>query len=153
MSREATLLCFFVFLGLTDHPQEKKETIQKPPPAELKIPLEEAKRENPVKADENSIALGKRLFSSQCAMCHGTDGDGKGDLAVAMELKLLDYRDPAALKQMSDGELFYILSKGKGEMPAQGDRLSETQRWHLINFIRSLAKKEFLPKPKEEKLH
>ncbi len=68
-----------------------------------------------------------------------------------MNLKLRDYRDPAVLKDMTDGELFYIVSKGKGDMPGEGDRLSGTQRWHLVNFIRSLPKKESPPKPKEEK--
>jgi mono/diheme cytochrome c family protein len=104
-----------------------------------------------VKADANYISVGRRLYGSQCAMCHGKEGDGKGDLAEVMALKLRDYRDPGALKEMADGELFYILSKGKGKMPGEGERMNKTQRWHLINFIRSLAKKETPPKAKEEK--
>ena len=152
MRKRATLLLALLFFALGSLPQEKKkEAAQEAPVAEFKMPPEEAKRENPVKADTSSVAAGKRLFSSQCAMCHGKEGDGKGDLADVLELKLRDYRDPTALKEVTDGELFYILSKGKGKMPGEGGRMSPTQRWHLINFIRSLAKKDSPPKPKEEK--
>jgi mono/diheme cytochrome c family protein len=122
--------------------QEKKN--QAPaaaPAAEQKIPPEEARRENPLKGSAAAAAVGKRLYASQCAMCHGAEGDGKGDLADIMKLKLLDYRDPNALKNRTDGELFYILTKGRENMPGEEGRMKEEQRWQLITFIRSLAKK------------
>lgn len=74
-------------------------------------------------------------------MCHGQDGDGKGDLAESMGLQLRDFRDPKALKDFTEGELFYIVSKGKGKMPSNEDRTKPEQRWDLVNFIRSLTKK------------
>jgi mono/diheme cytochrome c family protein len=83
-------------------------------------------------------------------MCHGADGDGKGDLAVDMKLKVSDYRDPGALKDRTDGELFYIIKNGKGEMPPEGDRAKPDDVWNLVNFIRSLAKKEPVAKPKTD---
>ena len=48
------------------------------------IPPEETKRANPVKATLASIADGKKMYVTQCAMCHGAGGDGKGDLAADM---------------------------------------------------------------------
>ena len=149
MRRYAVVAATLLLLGPVSVAQEKKEPQKES--TEFKIPPEEAKRENPVKPTESSIAQGKRLFTSQCAMCHGKDGDGKGDLADVMKLKLRDYRDPAALKEMSEGELFYILSHGKGQMPEQEGRLKDEQKWQLINYIRSLAKKETPAKPKGEK--
>lgn len=74
-------------------------------------------------------------------MCHGANGDGKGEVAVDEKLKLKDYRDPAALKDMTDGELFYIIKNGKGQMPPEGDRLKAPELWNLVNYIRSLARK------------
>ena len=41
-----------------------------------------------------------------------------------------------------EDELFYVLDKGKRHMPGQEKRMKEEQKWHLVNFIRSLAKKE-----------
>ncbi len=123
----------------------------KQPPAEFKIPPDDVKKISPLKSDASTIADGKKLFGSQCYLCHGKDGDGKGELAAEMKLKLHDYHDAAALKDKTDGELFYILSKGKGEMPGEGDRLSETQRWQLIAYIRSLAGKPAAAGAKDEK--
>jgi mono/diheme cytochrome c family protein len=112
------------------------------PAAEYKIPPEAAKLANPVKPTPASIAQGKKMYDIDCQVCHGKDGDGKGDLAADMKVKLADYRDPAALKERSDGELFYIIKNGKGEMASEGDRAKPEAMWNLVNYIRSLAKKE-----------
>ncbi len=151
MWKEVAVVSTLVFLGVAWSPQENKKSAQEPPPPEFKIPPEEAQRQNPVKPTPSSIAVGKRLYGFDCAMCHGKEGDGKGDLAEPMGLKLRDYRDPAALKDMTDGQLFYILSKGKGKMPGNEDRMKPEQRWHIISYIRSLAKKQSPAKPKEAK--
>jgi mono/diheme cytochrome c family protein len=124
--------------------QEKKPSesrAQEAKPAEeSKIPAEAAQKPNPVKPTEASIEAGKKFFSTQCVMCHGKEGDGKGDLAQEMELKLRDYRQPDALKGFTDGELFYILTNGRGKMPGQGNRMPEEQKWNVVNYLRSLAK-------------
>ena len=119
--------------------------------ADQKIPPDEAKKENPVKADSGSIGQGRRFYETQCKMCHGADGNGKGDLAEPMELKLRDYRDPEALKDFTDGELSYIILKGRGKMPDQEGRVKQEQVWHLVNYIRSLAKKPPAAKAEEKK--
>lgn len=110
-------------------------------PAESKIPPEAAKLPNPVKPTPASLAQGKKSYGFDCAMCHGKDGDGKGDLAEDMKLKLADYRDPAALKDFTDGELFYIIKNGKGEMTGEGDRAKADEIWDMVNYVRSFAKK------------
>jgi len=117
-------------------------------PAEFTIPPEAAKRTNPMKSTETSLAEGRRAYKTQCAMCHGAKGDGKGELAEVMQLQLRDWNDPTALKGFTDGELFFIMDKGKGKMPGQEGRMKPAQQWHLVNFIRSLAKKERAEKPK-----
>jgi mono/diheme cytochrome c family protein len=128
---------------------QQKETQEKKAPekeAEFKIPPEEAKKENTVKPTPTSVAAGAHIYESQCKMCHGPEGDGKGDLAIELKLKMRDYRDPEALKGFTDGELNYILTTGKGRMPGQGERMTAEQRWNLINYFRSLSKKEPPPK-------
>lgn len=127
--------------------QAKNQETKKESPAQ-EIPPEAAKRANPVKPTAESIAAGKGLFATQCTMCHGAEGNGKGDLAVELKLKPPDWTDPAAHKDRTDGALFYVLTKGHGAMPGQEDRLKDEQKWNLINFIRSLAKKEPAEKSK-----
>jgi mono/diheme cytochrome c family protein len=96
---------------------------------------------NPVKPTAESIARGKKLYGYDCAMCHGKDGGGKGDEAENMKMKIRDLRDPSALKERTDGELFYILKNGKGQMPPE-DRGGPEALWNLINYIRSFASKK-----------
>jgi mono/diheme cytochrome c family protein len=110
-------------------------------PSDFKVPPEIAKQTNPVKPTAASQAQAKKTYNIDCAMCHGKDGDGQGDLAIDMKLQLLDYRDPAALKDRSDGELFFIIQKGKGEMSGQGDRSKPDDVWSLVTYIHSFARK------------
>ena len=102
---------------------------------------QDATQVNPVKATPESLAQGKKYYGYDCAMCHGENGDGKGDVAVDEKLKLKDYRDPAALQNMSDEELFNIIKNGKGQMPPEGNRVKATELWNLVNYIRSLSHK------------
>ena len=138
-------LAWLSFLIVTAGAQE--------PPAEWKIPPEEAKRENPVKTSEASTSSGKRTYKIDCEMCHGEKADGKAELAESMELKLRDLRDPATLKDYTDGGLAYLIQKGKGKMPGEEGRLKGNQVWDLVNFLRSISKKEesTQEKPKEAK--
>ena len=115
------------------------------------IPEKDAQLANTVKPTESSIAAGAKFYSSQCAMCHGKDGDGKGDLAQQMELKMPDYRKPETLAKFTDGELYYILTNGMGKMPAEGERTPAEKKWNVINYMRSLSKpnagEKTAPKP------
>jgi mono/diheme cytochrome c family protein len=132
--------------------QEKsKEEAQAELPKPLVIPEEEKNRKNPVPADEESLEIGRKLYTSQCALCHGEKGDGKGDLATDLKLTVPDFTTAEWKKKRTDGELFYIMSTGHGRMPGQGDRLREVQRWHLVNSLRTLAPEEEKPKSPEKK--
>lgn len=131
--------------------QEAKPQEEKAPQAEapkpLEIPEEEKVRKNPISAGPNSVEAGHRLYRSQCALCHGEKGDGRGELAQELKLTVPDFTSAAEQKKRTDGEFFYIITEGHDEMPAQKERLRPEQKWHLINFIRSLAPPE---KPKKD---
>ena len=103
------------------------------------VPGDYASKMNPVKPTAESQARAKKMYGWDCAMCHGDTGDGKGDVAVEQKLTLRDYRDPASLKSMSDGEIFYIIQKGKGQMPAEGDRAKPDEIWNLVIYLRRMA--------------
>ncbi len=124
--------------------QEKAES------AEPKMTPEDAARKNPVPPAPEGLAEARKFFGYNCAMCHGKEGDGKGDLAIEMKLELHDWRDASSIEKMTDGELFYIVSKGKGKMPGEGDRASEKMRWNYVNLVRSFGKKGTGDKTKAE---
>jgi len=103
------------------------------------IPAEAAHQANPVKPTPESLAQGKKYYGYDCAMCHGNNGDGKGDVAISEKFKIGDFTDPATLKGRTDGELFYIIKNGQGQMPPEGDRVKPTELWNMVNYIRSLS--------------
>lgn len=121
--------------------QEKPKEPQAPAGNE-KIPAEAAQKPNPVKPTPSGLAEARRVYGFDCAMCHGKNGDGKGDLTADMKLVLRDWRDPAALAGKTDGELFYVITKGKGQMIGEGGRVPDEHCWQLVNLVRSFAKKE-----------
>jgi len=117
-----------------------QETKPTPKTAYHPVPVKDAREPNPVKPTPESIAEGKKIYGYDCAQCHGATGDGKTD--VAKELKVPDLTDPALLKDRTDGELFYTIKRGHGNMPPEGNRVTPEQLWNLVNYIRSLAKKQ-----------
>jgi mono/diheme cytochrome c family protein len=108
------------------------------PPA---IPADAATLVNPVKSTPTSQAFAKKMYGYDCAMCHGVSGDGKGEIGVAMKPAPKDFTDPASLKDMSDGTLFYTIKSGKGEMQGEGERLKTDDVWNMVILVRSFAKK------------
>lgn len=126
--------------------QEKTKDAQAAADA-AKIPQEEIDKKNPVKPTPEGLASARKMYGYDCAMCHGEKGDGKGDLVESMKLTVLDWRQPSSLEGKSDGELFYIITKGRGKMVGEGERVSETMRWNFVNLVRSFSKKEESQKP------
>jgi mono/diheme cytochrome c family protein len=122
--------------------QGTAKPVQSPLPSDSKIPPEAVKEPNPVKATPDSVGRGKKLYGYDCAMCHGPDGGGKGDLAADMKLELADLRNAKTLKDRTDGEIFYIIKSGEGQMPGERDRAKSNQIWDVVNYVRSLAKKD-----------
>ncbi len=120
---------------------------EKPGSTEPKMTPEDAAKKNPVTATPEGLADARKFFGYSCAMCHGKTGDGKGDLAIEMKLELNDWRDESFTEKMTDGELFWIISNGKGKMPGEGDRSPEKQRWNLVSLVRSFGKKGGADKP------
>lgn len=138
------LASFGISSAKPNSPQEK------PGSAEPKMAPENAAKKNPVPPTTEGLAEVRKLFGYNCAMCHGKVGDGKGDLAADMKLELRDWRDASSLEKMTDGELFWIISNGKGKMPGEGDRTVEKIRWNFVNLVRSFAKKGAAEKAKSE---
>jgi putative copper resistance protein D len=96
-----------------------------------------------------SIAQGARLYHASCATCHGPGGAGDGPGGRGLPRPPADLRAPHT-GQHTAGDLFWWITHGipASGMPPFGDRLSEQDRWDLINFVRALAggqQARFLP--------
>lgn len=135
------LVCALLLLPLQAPTQEPGKPVDAKPAADSTTAPPAPKLLNPVKPTPYSLALGKKVFTSDCAMCHGKEGAGAGELAVTMKLNLRDYRDPASLKDMTDGEIYSIIASGKGQMTGEAGRMKPGQIWNVVNYVRSLSKK------------
>ncbi len=103
-------------------------------------PVADAQKKNPVAATASALAAGQKIYSKTCAMCHGKTGDADGPAVIELNIHPAKLSDPK-LANESDGSLFWKITTGKKPMPAYGKRLSETDRWNLVNYIRTLPKR------------
>ena len=105
---------------------------------EWKAPPRAARKKNPIAADDKSIASGKNVYAAQCLSCHGKTGKGDGPAAKDLNPKPHDLGD-AKVGAQSDGALFWKLTEGRKPMPSFEKLITEDERWHVINYIRTFA--------------
>ena len=103
-------------------------------------PAPSAAKKNPIAPTQESIAAGQKIYSKTCVMCHGKTGDADGPAVIELNIHPAKLSDPK-LATESDGSLFWKITTGNKPMPAYGKRFSETDRWHLINYVRTLPKR------------
>ena len=112
-----------------------------------KAPDDYLSRTNPEASNSASAKEGESLFlgaqqSANCAICHGRTGDGKGTLASQYDPPPRNFRCSQTIDGVPDGQLFWIIRFGSPEtaMPPHR-RLSDQQIWHIISFLREIAKR------------
>jgi mono/diheme cytochrome c family protein len=103
-------------------------------------PAGEAQKQNPIPVNEASLAAGHKIYLKRCASCHGTTGNGDGPDAIDLGIHPAKFSDPA-LREEADGALFWKITAGKKPMPDYGRKLSPTDRWNVINYLRTLARR------------
>lgn len=98
--------------------------------------------QNPLKAlSTTEMGEAERLYQVNCGICHGSKLDGNGPLynggngPFAAAPKNL-VADPVVLN-MPDGQMFYSITYGKGQMGPYGPQLNTKQRWMIVDFINS----------------
>ena len=95
--------------------------------------------ENPIEADENSIARGSELFEIHCRMCHGQTAEGNGPIGPFLANKPANLTSPI-VQSKSDGSIFLTITNCvDGKMPPLNENLLVQDRWDLVNFIRTLT--------------
>lgn len=92
---------------------------------------------NPVKSDALSIKDGKELYIKNCKSCHGDAGKGDGTKAGNLDISCGDLT-AAGCAKITDGELFWKMTEGRKPMPTFAKKLSDNERWSVINYLRTL---------------
>ncbi|HUR33611.1 MAG TPA: c-type cytochrome [Vicinamibacterales bacterium] len=99
---------------------------------------------NPVKSSAESIEAGKAAYAKNCRFCHGPEAKGNGTMAPK-DSHPSDLTDAKWDRGSTDGELFLVIQNGAGpEMKMKGykGRMSDTDIWNVVNYLRSLAPKK-----------
>ena len=103
---------------------------------------EAAKMPNPTPASAESIAAGQPLYRRYCASCHGSNAEGGAgnDLIPAAP----DLTDKEWKHGSSDGEIFAAIKNGvppELNMVPFADQIKDPDIWHIVNYLKSIAKK------------
>ncbi|MBI2271212.1 MAG: cytochrome c [Bacteroidetes bacterium] len=94
---------------------------------------------NPVASNLASIERGRKIFGQVCWNCHGLGGLGNGPASKTLKRKPANFTDSLVQKQ-TDGAIFWKISEGRAPMAPYKASLTTEQRWHLVNFIRTMKK-------------
>jgi mono/diheme cytochrome c family protein len=93
----------------------------------------------PVPSSPASLQRGQVLFGINCVICHGPSGDGTGTLNGFFNPKPANLTG-AAVQNLSEDEIFLVITQGFGPMPSLAENLSPEERWDVVNHVRSLKK-------------
>lgn len=90
------------------------------------------------KARASELVLGEKLYSRDCAACHGLDGRGDGIMARDLPEEPPDWTDAERLMGASDALLHgKIVRGGMGTgMPGWGDIYTDAEAWAVAAFVR-----------------
>lgn len=106
------------------------------------------KLRNPLDSSVAVLAAGKALYEMYCDHCHGTKGAGDGKVASGVTIDgkeksayagVPNYKSDA-LKNISEGHIFHVITYGKGLMWPHGSQIRPEDRWKIVKYVKTLQK-------------
>ena len=94
---------------------------------------------NPLAINRETLLRGQERFNIYCAPCHDQTGSGHGIVAQRSGWLPGNLHDPR-LKNMTDGELFWVITNGRRTMPAYRFQAPEGDRWAIVTYVRALQR-------------
>lgn len=94
---------------------------------------------SPVGTGDSVLKAGKALYLSNCTPCHGVKGNAKGPAHASISPNPANHTAISMLKE-TDGTLYYKLTQGRSPTPGYSTTLTDSERWELVAFIRTLVK-------------
>jgi len=94
---------------------------------------------NPLPRTAKVLGQGRQVFMDYCSVCHGILGDGRPTLTAAYEANPTNLLSKSIV-DLADGNMYYVLMKGKNSMPAYAADLSQDERWAVLHYVRVLQR-------------
>jgi mono/diheme cytochrome c family protein len=103
---------------------------------------------NPLDSTADVVASGKALYDMYCEHCHGAKGKGDGKVGAGITVDGKEksaYAGVAnltgdALKNVTEGHIFHVITYGKGLMWPHGSQISPEDRWRIAKYVKTLQK-------------
>jgi mono/diheme cytochrome c family protein len=92
---------------------------------------------SPVSGDETLLARGAERYAIYCAPCHDVRGNGRGILYERGKVPTPSLHEER-IRALPDGEIFDVVTQGKGLMPAYGYPIPPADRWAILAWVRHL---------------
>ena len=118
-------------------------------PDEGDVPAE-YQLDNPLEISIDNINGGKRIWTRECAVCHGDAAHGEGIYRQGIEPVPPDFSAQADYADFTDGDFFWRVSEGVPwtAMPAWKMQYTPHERWQLVTYIRTMFTQSIPPPPK-----
>lgn len=91
---------------------------------------------NPLPNTEEVVAKGMALYGRFCLHCHGSEGQGDG--SVGQLYKGVPKYNSSALRSLSEGHIFHVITHGRGRMSSHGSQISQEERWKIVRYVQVL---------------
>jgi hypothetical protein len=96
---------------------------------------------NPFSIDDRSaLERGRIVYGRYCELCHAADGTGSGPLSTH------GFRAPTLhrpfTREMKDGQMFHLITFGRGAMPAHAAQIPVNDRWKIVLHVRALQQRQ-----------
>lgn len=92
----------------------------------------------PTKAPD--LQRGAVLYADQCAICHGSRGDGKGPSAATLDPPPIAFTDPVRARERSVFALYQVIDQGlDGTAMRSFSELPAQDRWALAFYVSQFA--------------
>ncbi len=87
--------------------------------------------ENPYAGQASAASAGKEVYRHRCARCHGTAGEGSGNIPPLAS---------GAGQTAPDGAIFWYITRGDANngMPSWAG-LPKQQRWQVVTYLKSMS--------------
>lgn len=103
-------------------------------------PARAASRGNPLPNTAATVKQGQAVYKRDCELCHGVRGAGNGQLAPTLPTKAADLGSKKVQSQ-TDGAMFWKIREGRGVMPTTQVTMTDDERWAVVSFLRTFAKR------------
>lgn len=92
---------------------------------------------NPLPIGREVLVRGRQRYDVFCAPCHDRVGTGNGMIVRRGYTRPPSFHEPR-LRQVPDGHIFDVMTRGLGQMPSYASQVPVEDRWAIVAYVRAL---------------